>query len=135
MQKQSTTITNICILLCAITTITIIGYSSYTTPIFAQNNTNTKNVTDFATFFTGNKDFQHCSSINPSQCADTINVLYQDNSTIALQSTYVDSIWKAVSVVKKDGYKIDGITSYTTGGGGVGIDNIMDVNILVAMSR
>jgi hypothetical protein len=65
--------------------------------------------TDFKKFFTGNKDFQYC--IKLTLCSDKIDVLYQDNSTIALESSY-DMIWKAVSAVKKDGYKIDGFSTF-----------------------
>ena len=37
---------------------------------------------------------------------------YEDQSTVALKSGFVDSIWKGVAEVKKYGYKIDGITSF-----------------------
>jgi hypothetical protein len=89
----------------------------------SAQNTNT---TDFTTFFKDNKDFRHCFEIDPSRCVDTIDVLYQDNSTIALKSNYIDVIWKAVSIVKKDGYKLDGFSTYAADS---------DINTLVVMSK
>jgi hypothetical protein len=86
--------------------------------------------TDFIKYFTDNRDFQ--SYVNRSNYVDTINVLYQDNSTIALKSHYMDSIWKAVSIVKKDGYKIDGITSFTETNLST---NNNTANLLVVMSK
>jgi hypothetical protein len=61
-----------------------------------------------------------------------VDVLYEDQSTVALKSGFVDSIWKGVAEVKKYGYKIDGITSFPISdyrGGDT------KVNILVVMSK
>jgi hypothetical protein len=48
--------------------------------------------TDFTKFFAGNKDFQSC--INSILYSDRIDVICQDNSTNALESSYIDMIWK-----------------------------------------
>jgi hypothetical protein len=50
---------------------------------------------------------------------------------LVLKSGYIDVIWKAVELAKKEGYKIDGISTYITTSevsGGT-------VNVLVAMSK
>ena len=60
----------------------------------------------------------------------TITVLYEDQSTVALKSRYVDSIWAGVAEVKKYGYKIDGFTSYPISDSGD-----TTVNILVVLSK
>lgn len=106
--------------------------SSFLTPVFAQQ----INDTDFTTFFKDNKDFQFYAyaTYPPTGCHDAIDMLYQDNSTIALKSQNMDMIWKAVLIVKKDGYKIDGISTYVTPEA-VGTDIFNTVNILVAMSK
>ncbi len=43
-------------------------------------------------------------------------------------------IWKAVPAVKKDGYRIDNITSYAVGGGSR-INPDLNINILVVMPK
>jgi hypothetical protein len=88
---------------------------------------------NFTKLFSENKEFQQCidsSSMGPL-CAPYITVLYEDQSTVALKSGYVDVIWKGVAEVKKYGYKIDGMTSFPIS------DYTGDtkVNILVVMSK
>ena len=87
---------------------------------------------NFSKLFYENEYFQVCFEIvKPGECYPVVDVLYQDGSTVALSSDYVDAIWKAVAEVKKSGYKIDCITSYPIskiGGGGT------NVNILIVMS-
>jgi hypothetical protein len=75
---------------------------------------------------------QHCSQFIQT-CYPTIDVLYEDQSTVALKSGYVDAIWKGVAEVKKSGYKIDGITSFPISNSYSGGDTT--VNILVVMSK
>ena len=67
-------------------------------------------------------------------CVPTVNVLYEDPTTVVLTSSYIDTIWKAVSEVKKDGFKIDGMTSYTVTSG-IGSSASNNVNLLVVLSR
>ena len=52
-----------------------------------------------------------------------INILF-------IQSGYIDVVWKVVELEKKEGYKIDGISTYTTSTESGGT-----VNVLVAMSK
>lgn len=63
-------------------------------------------------------------------CGPNVDVLYQSPHTLVLSSTYIDAIWKAVDFAKNYGYKVDGISTYTTTDpvGGT-------INVLVAMSR
>lgn len=99
---------------------------------YAQQNTSMP--INFTKLFAENKEFETCiSGLSTGPiCGPTINVLYEDQSTVAVKSGYVDAIWKGVAEVKKYGYKIDDITSYPisdfTGGD-------TTVNILVVMSK
>jgi hypothetical protein len=107
---------------------------SKNTNVYAEQNVTMPPV-NYTKIFSENKYFQTCiepiGSYNPG-CIPVVDVLYQDNSTVALRSQYIDTIWRAVAEVKKSGYEIDAMTSYpiTSIGGG---DNY--VNILVVMSR
>ena len=99
-------------------------------PSFAQQNTTQ---TNFTKFFNETKTFQNCVDLTsgPPLCVPSINVYYEDPSTIALESDKVDLIWKAVAEVKKSGYKIDAITSYPLTSYG----QTTNVHILVVMSK
>jgi hypothetical protein len=110
-------------------------------PTTAQTTTNATNatiptpttttaVTNFTKLFLQNKEFQTCLPRAQGQCFPTVDVLYQSPTTLVLKSRYVDTIWKAVDLAKKEGYKIDGISTYVTTSGDTGT-----VNALVAMSR
>jgi hypothetical protein len=72
------------------------------------------------------------SRIVKNPCYSLVHVLYQSPSTVALSSRYVDIIWKAVDIAKHYGYKVDGITSYTTRSE---LETSGSINILVSMSR
>jgi hypothetical protein len=122
MIKQTTS-TTIFITTTAIATIIFLGLIPQ---IHAQQPQ--QNITDFTKYFaeTTDTDFRHCNNENPNSCFHIIDVLYQDNSTIALKSSYIDSIWKAVSAVKKDGYKIDGFTTFAES---------QEINTVVVMSK
>lgn len=102
---------------------------------YAQQNSTTPLV-NFTNLFSENTDFQLCydreTSSTPRQCLPVVDVLYQDESTVALKSDYIDIIWKAVAEVKKSGYKIDDITSYPISNP---VADGTNVNILVVMSR
>jgi hypothetical protein len=95
-------------------------------------NTATNPITNFTQLFSSDKQYQNCD-LGPNSCFPLVDVLYQDPSTIALKSSYIDTIWKAVSTIKKDGYKIDGITSYAVNE--VGSDSGKTINLLVVMSK
>ncbi len=62
------------------------------------------------------------------ECFPRVDVLYQSPTTLVLKSRYVDR--KVVDLAKKEGYEIDGISTYITTSGDTGT-----VNALVAMSR
>lgn len=87
--------------------------------------------TKWAKYFFDNKDYQKCSEFNPDLCTPTINILYESPTTLALSSENIDTIWKAVDEIKKDGYKIDDITSYDI----TAFESTTYVNILVVMSK
>ena len=95
-------VVSITVIICAIA-----SQSSY-----AQQNT-TKPVS-FAKLFSEDKSLQSCTIVDNINygCRRAVDVLYEDQSTVAIKSEHIDSIWKAVANVKKYGYKIDGITSY-----------------------
>jgi hypothetical protein len=59
-------------------------------------------------------------------------VLYQSSETIVLKSNTIDVVWRAVDVVKKDGYQIDDITSFAVSRL---TSSTQDINILVVMSK
>ena len=106
--------------------------------VFAQQNntlTTTGPTTNFTKMFSENKEFQTCfEDFMPGICSPNVDVLYESPHTIALKSQYIDAVWKAVDAIKKDGYKVDDITSYsiTTPIGG---SNDNYVNLLVVMSK
>lgn len=112
-----------------------------------QNTTTTTTTTPIGTNFTkvvAGKEFQYCfppirntpspyvlppGSMPPSSpvCSPTVSVVYQSPTMLVLKSTYfIDYIWKAVDLAKKEGYKIDGMTTSTSS------DGLME---LVAMSK
>ncbi|HZI71823.1 MAG TPA: hypothetical protein VFD60_11745 [Nitrososphaeraceae archaeon] len=64
-------------------------------------------------------------------CFRAVDVVYQGPIMLVLKSGYIDVIWKAVELAKKEGYKIDGISTYITSSESVG----GTVNVLVAMSK
>lgn len=105
--------------------------------IFAQeNNTlaSTNPSTNYTKMFSENKEFQECLDFMPDQCFPTIELLYQSPNTVALESEYIDAVWKAVDTIKKDGYKIDDITSYSITSG-LGSSSSNYVNLLIVMSK
>jgi hypothetical protein len=90
-------------------------------------------LTNYTEIFGENKEYQICYSVlEPEECFPTIDVLYQSPETITLKSDTIDVIWKGVDLIKKDGYKIDDITSYPVSSL---IDSRQNINILVVMSR
>jgi hypothetical protein len=101
--------------------------------VFAQQNqTSTTPATNYTKLFSENKDFQTCLDFMPDQCIPTVDILYESPNTVVLKSQYIDAIWKAVDTVKKDGYQIDDITSYSITSM-ASSDNY--VNLLVVMSK
>jgi hypothetical protein len=95
--------------------------------------TPTTTVTNFTKLLSQNKQFQTCvpqTSGIGGACFPSVDVLYQSPTTLVLKSRYVDTIWKVVDLAKKEGYKIDGISTYLTTSGNTGT-----VNALVVMSR
>ena len=110
-------------------------------PITAHTTTSATNTTttpttaviNFTKLLSQNKEFQTCipqTSGIRGECFPSVDVLYQSPTTLVLKSHYVDTIWKVVDLAKKDGYKIDGISTYITSSADTGT-----VNALVAMSR
>lgn len=89
-------------------------------------NTTTPSATNFTQLFSQNKEFQICVPI----CFPAVDVVYQGPIMLVLKSGYLDIIWKGVELAKKEGYGIDGISTYTTTDQSGGT-----VNILVAMSK
>jgi hypothetical protein len=87
-------------------------------------------VTNFTKLLLENKEFQTCISGIQGKCFPNVNVLYQSPTTLVLKSYYVDTIWKVVDLAKKEGYKIDGISTYITT-----FQDTGTVNALVVMSR
>jgi hypothetical protein len=97
-----------------------------------QSSTNTS--TNYTKLFAEDKEFQTCLDFMPDQCIPTVEILYQSPDTVALKSEYIDAVWKAVDTIKKDGYKIDDITSYSITSG-IGSSSSNYVNLLVVMSK
>ena len=65
-----------------------------------------------------------------SDCYNPVRVVYESNQTLALESGYIDKIWKIVDLAKVEGFKIDDVISYTeTGFSGTSI------SILVILSK
>jgi hypothetical protein len=88
---------------------------------------------NYTKLFFENKYFHVCFEFS-GDCFPAINVLYQDNSTVAISSDQIDIIWRAVAEVKKSGYEIDAITSYPISSASK-LDSTTYVNVLVVMSR
>jgi len=109
-------------------------------PIIAQTTNSTTDtttpttaVTNFTKLLSQNKEFQICvpqTSGIRGACFPSVDVLYQSPITLVLKSYYVDTIWNVADLAKKEGYKIDGISTYTTTSGDTGT-----VNALVVLSR
>ena len=103
--------------------------------VFAQQNdtlTTTASATNYTKLFSENKEFQTCLDFMPDQCIPNVDILHESPNIVVLKSQYIDAIWKAVDAVKKDGYEIDDITSYSTTSM-ASSDNY--VNLLVVMSK
>ncbi|ALI37215.1 hypothetical protein NMY3_03028 [Candidatus Nitrosocosmicus oleophilus] len=64
-------------------------------------------------------------------CSNRVDVLYESPNTVALSSDYIDLIWKGVDVIKKHGYKIDDVVSYTT----TSYTGTGSINTMVVMSK
>ncbi len=60
--------------------------------------------------------FKECYDDPSGTCFDQITVLYESPNTIALTSEFEQPIWKAVDIVKQDGYELDDAISYVAGG-------------------
>jgi len=101
-----------------------------TIPTPTPPTTTTAAVTNFTKLLLQNKEFQTCISGIQAKCFPNVDVLYQSPTTLVLKSHYVDTIWKVVDLAKKEGYKIDGISTYITT-----FQDIGTVNALVVMSR
>lgn len=71
--------------------------------------TTTTTVTNFTQLLSQGKEFTNCET---GACIPYIDVLYQSPTTLVLKSGYIDLIWKAVDLAKKEGYKVDGISTY-----------------------
>ncbi|TVP40761.1 hypothetical protein [Candidatus Nitrosocosmicus arcticus] len=94
---------------------------------FAQT-TNATQTVKWNNFFATSDDFEHPTIPGIA----LIDVLYESDKTVTLESTYVDSIWRAVDAVKADGYKIDDVVQYETRA--FSSDNI-HLNFMVIMSK
>lgn len=66
-----------------------------------------------------------------SLCSSSVDVLYESPNTVALSSDYIDLIWKGVDDMKKYGYKIDDVVSYTT----TSYTGRSSINTMVIMSK
>jgi hypothetical protein len=107
--------------------------AAVTTSVTNTTAPTTTTVTNFTKLLSQNKEFQTCvpqTSGIGGACFPSVDVLYQSPTTLVLKSRYVDTIWKVVDLAKKEGYKIDGISTYITTSGDTGT-----VNALVVMSR
>jgi hypothetical protein len=103
----------------------------------AQSNnatTGTNTISNYTKLFSEGKEFQRCLIFTPDQCSPIVTVLYERPTFITLQSKYIDSIWKAVDLIEKDGYKIQGLTSYSITSD-VGRTSKNYVNLLVVLSN
>jgi hypothetical protein len=98
----------------------------------AQTTTGIIGGTNYTKLFSENKDFQSCFK---GTCVPAIDVAYQGQIMLVLKSGYIDTIWKGVELAKKDGYKIDGISTYVTTSDTLGSVKKGNVNVLVAMSK
>ena len=102
--------------------------TSWTTVAAVQTtnsiNTTTTPATNFTKLFSENREFQIYG-------IPAVNVVYQGPIMLVLKSSYIDVIWKAVELAKKEGYKIDGISTYMT----TSQVSRGTVNVLVAMSK
>jgi hypothetical protein len=103
----------------------------------AQQNSTTTNMTavtgtNFTKLFSENKDFQSCFG---GTCVPAVDVAYQGPIMLVLKSGYLDIVWKAVELAKKEGYKIDGISTFNTTSERIGGGTSGAINVLVVMSK
>ena len=69
------------------------------------------NFTTYTTLFSSS-EYETCLKYSPNSCTETIIVIYESPSMVVLTSDYSDVLWSAVDLIKKDGYKLEGFTSY-----------------------
>jgi hypothetical protein len=74
------------------------------------------------------KQFQRCLV---GVCIPTVDVVYQGPTMLVLKSEFIDSIWPAVEMAKKEGYKIDAMSTFITRT----TDAPGTVNVYVVMSN
>ena len=78
------------------------------------------------------QEFQHCRGLPINRhCAPIVDVLYESTIMLVLKSTYDSVIWNVVEMAKKEGYKVDGISTF------VGSDEIFGTHlyVLAVMSK
>ena len=62
-------------------------------------------------------------------CTYPVKVLYQGPIMLVFDSVDMGAVWKAVEIAKKEGYKVDGISTYNS------LSVLGTVAVLVAMSK
>jgi hypothetical protein len=90
-----------------------------------------QNSTKYTAMFS-TSEYETCSKYTPDYCTDTITVIYESPSTVVLSSEYGDVIWSAVDIIKKDGYKLEGFTSYAAE---AGLSSGSSIHTTVVMSK
>ena|SRR5687768_15751485 len=71
-----------------------------------------QNSTKYTTMFS-TSEYETCSRQLPDLCTDTITIIHESPTTVVLSSEYGDILWSSVDLIKKDGYKLEGFTSYS----------------------
>lgn len=120
---------NIKVLFGSIIALSAIGFLSNHSigDVFAQT-TNATQTNKWTEFFSTSDDFEDKSINN----RDTIDVLYESDKTVTLESQYVDSIWRDVDAVKADGFMIDEVIQYETGSS---FSDLITLHFMVIMSK
>jgi hypothetical protein len=120
---------NINILFGGIITLSIIGFLSiYPLGDASAQTTNATQTTKWTEFFSSSDEFED-ESINNR---DTIDVLYESDKTVTLESKYIDSIWRAVDAVKADGFVIEDVIQYETSSS---FSDSISLHFMVIMSK
>jgi hypothetical protein len=103
---------------------------------YAQQNSTTAiaAATNYTKLFSENKEFRICI-LGGSECFPAVDVAYQGPTMLVFKSGYLDIVWKAVELAKKEGYKIDGVSTYTTTSERIGGGTSGTINVLVVMSK
>ena len=109
----------------------LLGTLKFDYDAFAQTtaSANATMSTKWTDFFKNSEEFL-TSGVLP-----TVEIPYESDKTIVVNSKYIDAVWRAVDYLKADGYKIDDVVQYETTGPEIMNAQHIDLNFMVILSK